>query len=79
MGKRGGAPTHGDEDRIGRAFDRRLFARLLGHALPFRRPMAAVVALILGTTALDLVGPFIVKWVIDGPLRGSLEAGSTGG
>src|SRR5262245_18601904 len=59
----------GEDDRQGRAFDRRLMWRLLGYALPYRKGMAAAVGLILITTGLGLAGPFIVKWAIDGPLR----------
>jgi ATP-binding cassette subfamily B protein len=70
-----------EDDRQGRAFDRRLMARLLSYALPYRRGMAAAVGLILLTTALGLVGPFIVKWAIDGPLRSAIgpEGGAAGG
>src|SRR5882672_8639660 len=67
-----------EEDRPGRAFDRLLMGRLLRYGLPYRRHMAAVAALILVTSVLDLAGPFIVKWTIDGPLH-AVVAGLTEG
>jgi ATP-binding cassette subfamily B multidrug efflux pump len=63
-----------EDDLPGRAFDRKLMGRLLRRALPYRRSMTAVVFLILATTVLDLAGPFIVKWAIDGPLRESIAS-----
>ncbi len=67
-----------EEEKFGRAFDRRLLGRLLRYSLPYRRFMALVVVLILVTTLINLVGPFIVKWVIDGPLRAAIS-GEEGG
>jgi ATP-binding cassette subfamily B multidrug efflux pump len=72
-------PFSPEDERLGRAFDRRLMARLLRYGLPYRGWMAAAVALILVTTGLDLAGPFIVRWIIDGPLGGVLGGGAAGG
>jgi len=68
----------GEDDRQGRAFDRRLMWRLLRYALPYRKGMTAALALILLTTGLGLAGPFIVKWAIDGPLRPAIGGGAPG-
>jgi len=66
-----------EEEKIGRAFDRRLLGRLLRYVVPYWRLLAMVVGLILITTLLNLVGPFIVKWVIDGPLHGMISGAAT--
>ncbi len=68
-----------EEDRLGKAFDRGLMARLLAHALPYRRLMALALGLLLATSGLDLAGPFIVKWTIDGPLAAAIARDRTPG
>ena len=62
---------------LGKAFDRRLMARLLRYALPYRRRMLIVVALILVVTCLGVASPIIFKLAIDGPLRSSVLPGGT--
>jgi len=62
-----------EEDRPGKAFDRGLMARLFAHALPYGRLMALALGLLLATSGLDLAGPFIVKWTIDGPLAAAIS------
>jgi ATP-binding cassette subfamily B multidrug efflux pump len=51
-----------------RAGDVRLAGRLLGYVRPWRRLVAAAVALILVQSALQLVGPLLTRWVIDSAL-----------
>lgn len=71
--------SHFHEDIVlGKAFDRRLMARLLGYALPYRKRMIQVMFLIILVTGLGLVGPFLVKYAIDHPLEAALTGqGST--
>ena len=57
---------------VGKAFDRRLMARLTAYALPYRTQLLFAVLLILVVTALGLVGPFLLMEAIDGPLRASI-------
>lgn len=64
---------------VGRAFDPRLMGRLLRYALPYRRHMALAVVLILVVTVVGIVGPFLVKAAIDGPLERSVLNGPGAG
>ncbi len=67
------------DEIVGKAFDRRLMARLLRYALPYRGRMAAVVVLILLVTGLGVASPILFKVAIDGPLRASITGvGSAG-
>ena len=66
-----------EEDRLGRAFDRTLFRRLLRYGLPYRGRMAWALALTLFTTVLALLGPFVVKWAIDHPLAAAIAGSRT--
>jgi ATP-binding cassette subfamily B protein len=55
-----------DEDEIlGRAYDRRLMARLLGYLRPYRRQVAVAVVCLLGGFLLELAQPYLVKVAID--------------
>ena len=54
------------DDRVGtRGIDRRLLARLLRYVFPHRRPLAAALAALLGGTACQLAGPYLIKIFID--------------
>lgn len=68
----------GEDDVLGRAFDRRLMVRLLGYSSPYKVMMAAAVVLIFLTSALSVVGPIIVKEAIDGPLAAGLFSEAPG-
>lgn len=72
------APASFQEEVIGKAFDRRLMGRLLRYAAPYKRRMGVLVLFILTATGLGVVGPFIFKMAIDGPLRSSIEGGGPG-
>jgi ABC-type multidrug transport system fused ATPase/permease subunit len=59
----------------GRAFDRRVVGRLLGYLRPHRRAMILALVLMLATTGLTLLTPYLVKLAIDryiaaGDMRG---------
>jgi ATP-binding cassette, subfamily B, multidrug efflux pump len=57
-------PIHEDE-LLGKAYDHRLMRRLLGYLRPYGRQMAVALALILGTGAVELAPPFLLKLAID--------------
>ena len=59
---------------LGKAFDRRLLRRLLTYARPYRARMLLALVLILFVTVLSVVGPFLGKAVIDGPLAASIAS-----
>ncbi len=64
MGPGGVLESFGDKAE-GRAFDRRIALRLLGFLRPYRRQMAAALALMLVTSLLSLATPYLVKVAID--------------
>jgi ATP-binding cassette subfamily B protein len=66
-----------DDIAIGKAFDRRLMARLLKYAFPYRVRMAQLVFLILVVTVLGIAGPLLIKFAIDGPLHSSITGEGT--
>ncbi|RIK52837.1 MAG: ABC transporter ATP-binding protein [Chloroflexi bacterium] len=73
-GPRGMIQSFGQGQR-GRAFDRRIVARLLAYLRPHRHAMILAVLLMLATTGLTLLTPYLVKIAIDryiagGDLRG---------
>ena len=57
-------PFHEDEI-LGKAYDARLTRRLLGYVRPYRASVALAVALLLLTSAMSLVGPYLVRVAID--------------
>ena len=59
--------THEDE-ALGKAYDHRLMMRLLRYLRPYRRHVLAAVAILLADSGLQLLGPYIVKLAIDGPI-----------
>ena len=54
-----------DDERTGRAFDRRLARRLLAAARPYRGLTIGAVGVLLVAGALQLVPPMLTRWVID--------------
>jgi len=73
------APERQDEV-AGKAFDRVLLARLLGFVRPHRALFAATVLTVLAASGIGLIGPFLVRLAIDGPLTrgaaGEIEVGA---
>lgn len=60
----------GDEDEIlGRAYDGRLMRRLLAYVKPYSRRLGLALVLLLGTSLLDLAGPWLTKIAIDRYMR----------
>ncbi|HEX6940405.1 MAG TPA: ABC transporter ATP-binding protein [Longimicrobiales bacterium] len=54
-----------EEDALGKAYDRRLMGRLLRYVRPYRRRVAAAVAVLIAGSLLELVGPWLTKVAID--------------
>ncbi|HXF61391.1 MAG TPA: ABC transporter ATP-binding protein [Caldilineaceae bacterium] len=75
-GPRGILQNFGQE-RTGRAFDRKVITRLLGYLRPHRRSMALALLLMLATTALTLLTPYLVKVAIDAYIAGGNSRGLT--
>ena len=58
-------PQFDEEEILGKAYDSRLFKRLLVYLRPYKFHVAAGVALLLLGTLLELTGPYIMKIAID--------------
>jgi ATP-binding cassette subfamily B protein len=58
-------PTIHDEEALGKAYDGRLMRRLLGYVRPYRRLVVGALAFLFAEGALQLVGPFLTRRVID--------------
>ena len=54
-----------DEEALGKAYDARLMRRLLGYVRPYRRLVLAALGFLFAEGALQLVGPFLTRRVID--------------
>src|SRR5690349_5484984 len=54
-----------DEEALGKAYDARLMRRLLGYVRPYRRLVVGALAFLFAEGALQLVGPFLTRRVID--------------
>ena len=56
---------HAEDDATGRRYDRRLVRRLLVFVRPYKRLVAAALALLMTEGLLQLVGPIVTQRVID--------------
>ena len=56
---------HEQDEILGKAYDGRLVRRLMPYLRPYRRPLILALSLLLGTSLLDLVGPWLTKVAID--------------
>ncbi len=54
-----------DDEVIGKAYDARLVRRLATYMRPYRGRIVLALALLLATTGLNLLGPFLVRLAID--------------
>src|SRR5687768_2922528 len=54
-----------DEEALGKAYDARLMRRLLGYVRPYRSLVIGALVLLFADGALQLVGPFLTRRVID--------------
>ena len=57
--------TFHEEESLGKVYDGRLMARLLAYLGPYKLAVAVSFVLILGISALKLVGPYLTKVAID--------------
>ncbi|HSG99494.1 MAG TPA: ABC transporter ATP-binding protein, partial [candidate division Zixibacteria bacterium] len=64
-----------EDEALGKAYDHRLMRRLLAYLRPYRWVVASSIALLLVLSILQAAGPWIIKLIIDGPLK----QGDTGG
>jgi ATP-binding cassette subfamily B multidrug efflux pump len=76
MGPRGAIASFGEKVE-GRTFDPRIVLRLLAFLRPHRRRMVVAFVLMLATTVLTLVAPYLIKVAIDGPIAEGDMAGLT--
>lgn len=65
-----GAPAgaHVDDDSTTPAYDARLVRRLLTYVRPYRALMVAALGCMAITAGMQLAGPMLTRWVIDGAL-----------
>ena len=61
----GSPPDHHDEETLGKAFEPRLFRRLLTLARPYRRYVAGSVVVLLLESAVQLSGPLLTAAAVD--------------
>jgi len=54
-----------EEEELGKAYDARLMRRLLSYLDPYRWHVAGAVAMLIGASGLELVGPILTKVAID--------------
>ncbi len=57
-----------EDEALGKAYDHRLMKRLLRYLRPYRKQMALAIIILLVASGLQLLGPYIVKLAIDGPI-----------
>ena len=68
-----------DENVAGKAWDGAVVRRLAGWARPHWRLFAASFGVLVGLFVLDLLGPWMWRHIIDGPVAGALAARKSGG
>ena len=64
MSNDAGVAIH-EEEALGKAYDARLMRRLLRYLRPYRGAVALAVVLLLASAALQLLGPWITRLVLD--------------
>jgi ATP-binding cassette subfamily B protein len=64
-----------EDEALGKAYDHRLMKRLLRYLRPYRLQVAAAIVVLLASSGLQLLGPYLVKLAIDGPLATGDPAG----
>jgi ATP-binding cassette subfamily B protein len=57
--------AHDEDEILGKAYDGRLMRRLLTYVRPYWVPTSVALAMLLGTSLLDLAGPYLTKVAID--------------
>jgi len=64
-----------EDEALGKAYDHRLMKRLLKYLRPYRLQVAAAIVVLLVSSGLQLVGPYLVKLAIDGPIAAGDNVG----
>lgn len=59
------AAAFDDQEVLGRIYDARLLRRLAGYLRPYIPQIGAALAMLLAVSALEIVGPLIVRYAID--------------
>lgn len=54
-----------EDEILGKAYDAQLMRRFFGYLSPYKPQLALAIALLLGTSLVDLAGPFIISIAID--------------
>lgn len=54
-----------EEEAVGKVYDGRLMRRLIGYVIPYRLMAASALAMILASSALQLVGPLVTAVALD--------------
>ena len=57
--------SYHEEEALGKAYDARLMRRLLTYLRPYRLQVAGAILLLMGASALEIVGPWLTQQVID--------------
>jgi ATP-binding cassette subfamily B protein len=71
-------PLGGEDEVVGRVYDRRLVARLWPYARRYRGALGAAAALLPALAAVDVAGPYLVKVAIDDHITRGDWAGLSG-
>jgi ATP-binding cassette subfamily B protein len=72
----GGTVTdHHDEDVLGKVYDARLAARILPYVRPHARLLSLSIVFLVLISAAQLLQPYIIKMVIDGPIASGTTEG----
>ncbi len=64
-----------EDEVLGKAYDARLMKRLMRYLAPHRTAVALSILLLIGTSVLELAGPFLTKIAIDRYMKTGNEAG----
>lgn len=67
--------VHRDDEIAGKVYDARLMRRLLAYVKPYKAWVAGSVLLLLGASAAELAGPYIIKMGIDNYIAGGDRRG----
>jgi ATP-binding cassette subfamily B protein len=57
--------TYHEEEALGKAYDARLMRRLLRYLAPYKLQVAVAILLLVGSSGLEVVGPWLTQQVID--------------
>jgi ATP-binding cassette subfamily B protein len=62
-----------DDEMMGKALDTRLLKRLLSYSRPYRGLFLLVIVLLGFTFAAEVAGPYLLRKLVDGPVRHALD------